>query len=687
MQPVPRVAPVTVRQLEAGRGAGQRMRRLAAAVVAGALLAAVLVVVPGRRGPAALGEARASDGFLRAREKESPGQVLQGSATGASPALNDATGVSRSLDDAFLRGAAGGEEGQALLDRLQDVWFVETYSSGRPELGRDATELAGSLLVAGFPDAMKQAIDLTANPCEDMYQFACGRYPFDRFPDDAAGVAESRQRAALAKLLQSDTGAPGVYYRSCMDVGAVEAVGDSVLQSYLSYFDAVSDQSSFVKAVVELNKLDLDVLFAWWIDQDARDNTRQAMTIRQKGCTLPDDSYYLEDSPAMRKHRDAMLTMVTRFFKLVGRNEAEAEAQMVLDFETAQSRIHVSRTEAHGDKGEAADLKKLEELMPFWPWKEWLQELGACTAPPDGLRPVCDEAGYAKVRSVGQPGGTPLEIRNAAYFSRLNTLLERTDLETLKAILRWRVIYAWSRYMSSPFLNLMDEWDVEGWEGWDIAPRHDKCFQAAFNDIAWSMSKLYVDQVLQLSNRDATLQMLEVMRERLLDALPNERWMDPADRTAAQEKLQSMFFQVAFPTDRDGAPYWPHQATNLDGRLQEDAYLRNYILTQRLQIDTYFRTLEMAKVDRQAWGIPQSQSPLRPNAFYAAPQVCSPAKLLGGCLCGGGPSLTVCLFVFVLCRTGCLWQRAFCRSPLWARAARIWTRATLAALGRFWDTR
>ena len=534
---------------------------------------------------------------------------------------NSKTGESGERDDSFLRAVANGDTGQGLVSRLQDVWFVETFRSGRPELtpaGRDATELAGSLLSAGFPEEMKRAIDVSVNPCDDMYQFACGRYPFDRFPGGATGVAQEKQRDVLERILQNDTGAPGVYYRSCGNAEAVEAVGDSVLMPWLAYFDSVSDKSSFVRAVTELNKLNLDTFFSWWIDQDTRDSTRQAMTILQAGCTMPDDLYYLEDSPTMQKHRDTMLAMVTKFFTLVGRTNAGAEAKMVLDFETAQARIHVSRTEAHGDEGEAADLSRLEQLMPYWPWKEWLQQLGLCTAPPQGCGSdmLCNND-YHTVWSVGQPGGTPLEIRNAPYLSRLNALLIRTDLETLKAILRWRVIFAWSRYMSSPFLDLMVKW----MDGGDTAPRHSRCVDTSCDDVSWPMSKLYVDRVFQAPNRDATLQMLEAMRTRLLDALPNQNWMVPSDRVSAEKKLKSMFFQVASPTDGHGARYWPLQATILDGRLREDSYLSNYILAQRLQIDTYFRALEKGKVDRLAWGIPQGQSPLTANAFYTARQV------------------------------------------------------------------
>lgn len=161
----------------------------------------------------------------------------------------------------------------------------------------------------------------------------------------------------------------------------------------------------------------------------------------------------------MSRQRDTMLLMATHLFKIAGRVDAAVEAKMVLDFEIAQSRIHVDRTEAHNEEGHATNLEELDKLMPYWPWKQWMEDLASCTdSHPDRTPKVCT-TGYQRLRNIGQPTGPPLYIRNSGYFPRLNALLENSNMETLRAVLRWRVLFAWARFMSSKFLDVMVQWD------------------------------------------------------------------------------------------------------------------------------------------------------------------------------------------------------------------------------------
>jgi hypothetical protein len=53
-----------------------------------------------------------------------------------------------------------------------------------------------------------------------------------------------------------------------------------------------------------------------------------------------------------------------------------------------------------------------------------------------------------------------------------------------------------------------------------------------------------------------------------MSALPNEKWMNEADRVAAQHKLSEMFFQVAWPTDEDNKDAWPPETTDMQVRPQ-----------------------------------------------------------------------------------------------------------------------
>ena len=503
---------------------GMAVRKAAAAVAGGALLTALLLVAAsGSMRQASLDEAAVSDG----------------------------------LNDKFLQASAAGSQGKDLLKRLQDIWFVES-NAGRSDLAADATGMATNLVVAGFPEDMKEAVDLASNPCDDFYEFACGKWDgehTDEIPAYKSSVAFAWDRAdkaireSMTKILEKDEGPAGLFYRSCMDVDHIEAVGDTQIRPWIKYVDAISDKASMVTAITEFNKHDMDNFFTWGLDTDNRDSTKKSFSIEQGGMSLPDNTYYLEDSAVMRQHRATLVKVITKFFEMIGRGaSAQHEAQMILDFETKLAGIRVDRAESRKDQGTPTTWEHVSELMPYWPWKQWLQELGSCTAPPDGSAKVCTHD-HAKVRLVGSPGETALYISNEKFFPKLNALLERTDLDTIRAILRWKVIRKVALYMPASWIDLMVEWNADMYGTSAKSPRDRKCYYSTSGGATWPMAKLYIDQVFHTENRDAALSMLELIRAQFYATLPAEEWMAEADRAAAQEKLSAMFFQVLNPSE------------------------------------------------------------------------------------------------------------------------------------------
>ena len=82
--------------------------------------------------------------------------------------VREESAISDDLNNKFLQASGSGTSGKDFLSRLQDVWFVESNSFHK-ELASDATEMVGNLIIATFPDDMKEAVDVNVNPCEDFY--------------------------------------------------------------------------------------------------------------------------------------------------------------------------------------------------------------------------------------------------------------------------------------------------------------------------------------------------------------------------------------------------------------------------------------------------------------------------------------------------------------------------------------
>jgi membrane metallo-endopeptidase-like protein 1 len=107
--------------------------------------------------------------------------------------------------------------------------------------------------------------------------------------------------------------------------------------------------------------------------------------------------------------------------------------------------------------------------------------------------------------------------------------------------------------------------------------------------------------------------MLELIRTQFYDTLPKEEWMAEEDRKAAQDKLQAMFFQVAYPTDKEDKIHWPQETFSMDGKMTND-FMTNYMLGERLSIEKDFDEIAKAP-NRRSWG---GNSPLEVNAFYGS---------------------------------------------------------------------
>ena len=355
----------------------------------------------------------------------------------------------------------------------------------------------------------------------------------------------------------------------------------------------------------------MDNFFSWWISQNPHDATHKVFFLAQTGYSLPERTYYLEDSAEMQAHRDTLVRIATSFYVKVGYSQEEADrrANAILEFETRLAHITDDKEVSRKDHGKAVEWSKVEELMPYWPWKSWISQLASCTAPPDGAAQVCSED-HPAVANVGEPGETQLFIMNEDFFPKMNTLLQETSLDTMKAIMSWQVMKNGAIFLSAEYIDLMVEFNKDLFGMKQKNPRERKCYYTTTGMTAWPMSKIYIDKIFHTPNRDAALSMLDEVKARFMDALPKEEWMTEDDRTAAAHKLEEMFFQVAYPTDADGNADWPPETFDMDGKMSSDLFV-NYMVTQRLAVERDFRKIHDAP-KRRAW----SSSPMTVNAFY-----------------------------------------------------------------------
>ena len=99
--------------------------------------------------------------------------------------------------------------------------------------------------------------------------------------------------------------------------------------------------------------------------------------LSQTGFSLPERTYYLEESPEMIKHRETLVAVITRFYKMLGYSDAESfsRAKAILEFETKIAHITDDKEKSRKDHGTQTSWAEVEAKMPYWPWKSWLTQV------------------------------------------------------------------------------------------------------------------------------------------------------------------------------------------------------------------------------------------------------------------------------------------------------------------------
>ena len=448
-------------------------------------------------------------------------------------------------------------------------------------------------------DALSSHIDTTVSPAQDFFLYANGKW-FKQNPIPASeqsnGLWQMIQDTINSQIRQvcvkaaATTEAPkgsnkqkiGDFYNTGMDSVALNKAGLSSLKGELDKIDAVKDLQGLLREAAHIHAVSASPIFGFYVGQDDRISSKNAVFLAQSGLSLPDRSFYFDNDAQAQMIRVKFQAHIANMFKIMGYDEALATktAENLVKLETAIAKTSRKREDTRDPlkNYNKMTVDKLQQTTPNIDWKVFFES-----------------AGLNKVDTVivGQP----------EFLTAVNGYLKEFPLDDWKNYLKFQLLRGLAR-------NLDDKTFQESFNFYSTTligvkepkPRWKRVVEQTNSGLGELIGQVYVDEYLPKGTKEKLVEIGQNIRTVYAGHIKALDWMSEDTKTKAIKKLNSVIFKVGYPDQ------WKDLSALVVDR---NSYVRNVMNANQWEFN-YMVAKYGKPVDRKEWGM----EPQTYNAYY-----------------------------------------------------------------------
>ncbi|MFY9824566.1 MAG: M13 family metallopeptidase [Thermoanaerobaculia bacterium] len=412
-----------------------------------------------------------------------------------------------------------------------------------PPAGQSSPDLTDSNQPRTVPGFDLSALDRSAEPCDDFYQFACGGWikshpvPADRARYGRLDEVSERNQATLRQILEKVSQPDpkrgpidqkiGDYYASCMDESGIEAKGLAPLQPRLDRIAALKTKAELAPVLAELHTEGVSAIFHFGAQPGFKNASISLAALDQSGLSLPDRDYYLKDEPRFLDVRRKFPDHVQKMFELAGepKEAAAKDARTVLEVETLLADVSLDRVK--GRDPALHDHKMNREALVT-------------------LAPHFDWAAY--FTATGAPAFTELNVGWPDFFKGVDEALEARSLDDWKVYLRWHTLHDAAPFLPAAFVqenfNFFDK-VLSGTK--ELRPRWKRCVELTNRQLGEALGQRYVEAKFGADSKARMSKLVAALEAALDRDIRDLPWMTETTKKKALEKRAAIANKIGYP--------------------------------------------------------------------------------------------------------------------------------------------